>query len=381
MQEKILSESASIVNKFHIDISNNPSLLYGVGGNAFVYYNLYKLTNEDFYLKGLKKLCCFITEGLHRVEDCSFARGKAGMLYILLYLRRNVKIEMDLALFELYRKVLHEYLNFCLNDFLYDPQDGFIGIGLLGIEAILNGLDGGSIVNLSYNALKKHAEYRREGVCWRYFRQNENGRCVNIGLLHGMGAIVSYLSKLSPYITKEVDELKNLLFLSYRYVESLKENNIYPVGVDYYEKDRLKRYNHRYTYCTGELGVFCYLVTMNKLLMNQDIDHSISIFLEEIERFMPDFEKYDIDDFFFCHGIAGLLYGYCRFFKMTRRSVFLRKMTSCLNFYKDHLDLLRDRGGGSLLSGNKGVLLSLLYVIYTLNDFSYDTGWENVLLL
>lgn len=366
MQKTLLQK---LTDRLDLVTPGMPALIEGVGVRIITCYNLYCHTENPIYLEAVQTGAEELLNSLDEVPDGSFGYGKAGILYLLLFLRRQEMIDFDLAVLTFYENEITDACQAYVVSHIYDLQSGYIGIGLYYLEAYLSGeKQFAKKLDVLVEDIEQAAVHTKGGICWRYYLQGENGRSVNIGLLHGVCSLLSFLSLIYPYVSLK-ENICILLAEGFCFIESLKKEGIYPYGYDFANKDRLQTSRHNYSYCLGETGIYSTYLLINSILRNSRIEEAVkqlaTVYMQQ---------TVNLGNPYFCHGMSGVLYLYNRICETDEKWTNNRKKDTCLNL----LSQMRiEKGIPHLLSGIDGIILTLLMC----NKGNYETGWERMLLL
>lgn len=342
------------------------SLFNGTSLDALIYYNLYLLTGDKFFYKKVQDCLLKVYSEIHETIDLSFFNGIAGELTVLYFFKRLKYIDFEDSQF----KDIDDFLLGNINESNYDLQNGYLGFGLYFLEK--KRCDFSSIyLDQIINVILKNAITSNDGTYWLYYAQNENGRSVNLGLLHGMSSIISFLSFSYPFVYNK-PLIMNVIDKSIHYICNhmvVTDGLIsFPSAVDQYDPYRFKSLS---SYCSGELGIYYALLSSNNILRSSLVDSVLSRLGSKL--YMKFSEDYKTKNYFFCHGMASVIYfldDYCDDIDQDCLVILLNEILA-------DIKLMDDVG---LLSGFEGILLVIVKILRK-KTIVYETGWERFLLL
>lgn len=227
--------------------------------------------------------------------------------------------------------------------------------------------------------LKELAEEDNWGrICWRratYVQTYKLETVYNLGLAHGMGAIIYILSEIIELTQNEnAAALLNGVLQYYKYLFDNNTSLPYsfpmwmPIQSEYPQEiaPRGKK-----AWCYGDIGVSFALLKAAQVLNNNSVyKMTISVLKKAI------LENHPVYDWCFCHGLSGLYYMY----KKLNTIPELKGFESISELWLSRLinkreQILKD-GSLGILQGIPGVVLALL------NAEKKDLGtWDSFLLL
>ena len=242
-------------------------------------------------------------------------------------------------------------------------------------------------IDLFIETLYKNAVFfDREKISWLSYidAKKSSEKHINLGIAHGVPAIILFLSKLknTGYENPYLDEL---LIKSCNYILSVEQDSKTHLSYFAYSINPKNKTNtsSRLAWCYGDLSVG-YALLQASAHYNAIKDRIVEILIDTTKRTNSAF---DSDDYL-CHGTIGIGHIYNRIYSITNNEVFksaalfwYKKGLSkpfkhnCVNgtgHYNDKL-IMRDY---SLLDGIAGIGLSLISVISGI-----DPRWDECLLL
>lgn len=242
-------------------------------------------------------------------------------------------------------------------------------------------------VDLFIEALYKNAVFfDKEKISWLSYIdvRKDSDKHINLGIAHGVPAIILYLSKLKDvgYKNQYLDEL---LIKSCNYILSVEQDSKnhlshFPYSIN--PKDNTDK-TSRLAWCYGDLSVGYALLKASKHYNNIK-DATIEILIDTTKRTNTAFDNDDC----LCHGTIGIGHIYNRIYDITNNNVF---KNAALYWYKKGLSISfkcnraneieyyngeKIMNEYNLLDGIAGIGLSLISAIS-----SIEPQWDECLLL
>lgn len=241
------------------------------------------------------------------------------------------------------------------------------------------GIEKESVAEAVVRTLKASAEEDSSGrIRWKkatYTGGSERENVYNLGLSHGMAAIVYLLAEI--YETTNNEEALRLLKGSVKYFSEIFDKNSmlpysFPSWIPIEPVDPSKiRPGGRLAWCYGDVGVSFGLLKAARVLKD---DSLYAMAIKTLEKTL-DYGT-PIMDWCFCHGAAGLYYMYKKVYSYTGLPRFEAAAKACKKrLYEMQADILQSDSLG-VLQGIPGVILSLLD-----RDNQTPDSWDAVILL
>ncbi|MEH0007125.1 MAG: lanthionine synthetase LanC family protein [Flavobacteriales bacterium] len=283
----------------------------------------------------------------------------------------------------------------------FDLLYGSMGKMLYYLESDSHAEKRASLVDGFIAALYENRTETEQGIFW--FDTEEGAGLVNLGIAHGVTAVLIFLLRLKEkghahtYLDKLINGiLKSLISFRNKAVCS----SAYPA---FYAtlKDDKRRMDSRLAWCTGDLGVTHALLYAGEILKRRDVmERAHEILGKLVARGISDsgldhFEEYGFFDTGFCHGISGILFMWMQIKARIKKSPVVEKRVLYwktelirnlkiqlkidgkiyLPWYKQNADNSYTLDNESMLNGLCGVGLVLLSLHYERSD------WSDMLLL
>lgn len=241
-------------------------------------------------------------------------------------------------------------------------------------------------LNFFVDSLEEIAQKDENGVFWvdKYDRIT-----INLGLAHGIPAIISFLGK--TYSQTKYENAKELGEQSVNWLLSQKTNkNDYCYFPSKIKIDNTSNTNHigsRLAWCYGDLSIAHSLITFGKNVDNEYIQKEGEIILlKTLDRKVSD-ENSGINDKGFCHGTSGVFYLYKKIneslnkYDVTEKywmdelvkQTYLESFYSYI-FYENNYKYAPDIG---LITGFCAIGLVLLSTI----NKKQDNSWEDIFMI
>ena len=304
-------------------------------------------------------------------DSMNYSNGICGILSglkVLESLKLGYTFDFDLSSFD---ELITKDINKCLTNKNYDFIYGALGLVLYQLltertsELLLNSL----------RAIDK----QKESIDTEFFFTSYNRRTFetnycDLGLSHGMAAMIFVLGKLSlvPAADNLVSNLLIGLYKFYRGAENTNEISIFPFGLS--QQNKFPK--SRLAWCYGDPGIgISFLQAGIHSNLEVLMEYGIEI-LEHAQKRKHLMENMVYDPYF-CHGTVGLSMIFLNAFKITGVKSF--KSASDFWFNKTYKFLKQnnmDKPPTNLLEGLSGIGLSFLS--YSSTD---NLPWESLLLI
>ncbi len=259
----------------------------------------------------------------------------------------------------------------CMSNKNYDFIYG--ALGMLLCQLLISG-DKELIVK-SLNAINKQKENIDSMIFFTsYNRKTFETNYCNLGLAHGMAAMINILGQLN-FVIKDKVLTKSLLqglHHFYKQKENIDELSLFPYGVSCKSKIR----KSRLAWCYGDPGIGISFLNAGVYSQSNDlIEYGVEILDQAQKR--KDLKENMVYDPFFCHGTSGLAMIFLNAYKKTGMQSF--KLSAEYWLYKtidfvEKSDITKNPNG--LLEGLSGVGLCLLSF-----DLKENLPWEKLLLI
>lgn len=317
INRKRILEAVLTIEKLILSNKNKqPGLHVGDSGISLFYAYLNSAVNNSSYLKTSKKL---MDESLRSMSDSvlegSYCGGIAGICWAYNHLIENgfVKRKYDDKIGEEINEFLIKYSLYSFrrgdNDFLHG-----------GIGASLQLLD---LSHFSYvrqgiediiKCLEKTAHFDKDGISWSEL-SDSNKTSYNLGLSHGIPAIIVFLSKVYK---KKISQKAtyDLLSKSIDWILEKQNYSDHPSCFPSIFVSQSEKHSSRLGWCYGDLGIANALwqagEVANNILWKQE---SIKLMKHASNR--RNLEQNLIFDASFCHGSSGVAHIFNRFYQST----------------------------------------------------------------
>lgn len=324
------------------------------------------------FIDGFEGICWTI----HYASTCGVLDSDRALIDIEPYLFDSLKRDIEQNHFDLLYGSMGKMLYYLKSDSHAEKRAGLVD---------------GFIASLYENRIETE-----QGIFW--FDTEEGAGLVNLGIAHGITAVLIFLLRLREkgyahtYMDKLIDGiLKSLVSFKNTAVCS----SAYPA---FYAtlKDDKRRIGSRLAWCTGDLGVAYALLYAAEILKRRDItERAHEILGKLVVRGISDsgldhFEEYGFFDTGFCHGISGVLFMWMQINARIKKSTVVEKRVLYwkkelirnlkiqlkidgkiyLPWYKQNADNSYTLDSESMLNGLCGVGLVLLSMHYKRRDWS-----------
>jgi hypothetical protein len=275
---------------------------------------------------------------------------------------------------------IFEASKFYLKNGLLDYLDGAINLGYYLFKRINYMTDKGYILTYINEFIKNISNTKiippkpYQGIYWRSFGVYDKSWGINIGMAHGIPAILMLLVKFYPYLQpKQKSEVLQLIKEGLLFIESVRlspdAKSSFPA---YIEIDFSKvRPEHSFlAWCYGDLSIAKLYKEASKISSFLKIydKYSCEIVKKAFERDLSD-EICIKDNINLCHGAAGVLMMYNSLVSDPSIIIRGRQEQFWLNNLIEQLTILKntdidcDKLNFSFLEGLSGVGLALLNIL------------------
>lgn len=303
------------------DRMNDIGLMDGLAGMGLLLSLYYRKTYNDRYLYKLEQVIKAINNVIRQRKyiQFSYGQGLAGYGWLLIYLKENDILEVDLDnyLAEI-DNYLYEGMIFLISKKEYDPLFGAVGIGTYFIKrknigAIKNIIDG------LYRDRKNINGYHV--ICRN--NQHTHRNDIDFGMAHGIPGILVFMYKcyLNHFSSERCSEMiwdHINLMMSFLNESGSPSYFRYTVEIDqimYFDK---KLNWSRLGWCYGDLSALYVLFQLSEsFTLNIDVIDM----LEHVAKRRTD-TGYDIYSSEFCHGTSGIAHLFNKLYICTGNHLF-----------------------------------------------------------
>jgi len=395
---KILQNISLSLNTF-ADNATTPGLLGGYTGAALFYAYYYQFTGKKKHLQQVHRLLQKALEALAETAlPYSHCNGIAGIVWCVQHLIKAGFAEGD-NMEDIFGEV-DEVLGNSMLDALHQGRHDFLheglGIALYFLERTEQA-QARTYLEAAVDSLQNTAVITPAGLAWQDHLTGLANRpdgeiSFNLGLAHGMPAIISILGMIH---NKGIatNTTTNLLHKSINWVlasQNTPEEGLvarYPVLVDK-NYHALTGRQSRLGWCYGDLGIATMLLNAGNWLEHEPYrQQAIDLFHYTLQQ--RNVRNSNVHDACLCHGTAGIAHMYRRAWLQTKDAALLDganywlqqtlEMTTHHNgpagyrFYGK--ETYEDSYG--ILEGVAGIGLALLAAI----DPKTDPDWDRCILL
>lgn len=311
---------------YHSKPSSNIGLLSGVTGQALFFHEYYAYNSDIRYIHKRDSLIETAVDLVYEQAEHSatYATGLAGFASGLRYIYPLDMIS-DILDPSFFQEIDYFLLN-CLRDEASRGNFDFLH-GSVGICWYFLFSKDSELVHKSINILLRELEgqlvVRGNGVAWKKYAKGQTQNFYDLGLSHGVPAILVILCKIS--LIKDFKKRAHYLISG---VLTLMENSMldpkqyysfFPYSVD--NNNSLKT-GSRLAWCYGDLGVCCALWTAYETTKNLGIKNLVENILDFSCQRMAKNDN-SVFDASFCHGSAGIGFIFLFFYKKYSKQVYL----------------------------------------------------------
>jgi len=312
---KKISELLSITG------NKGDGLLSGNAGKCLFYAELYMQTNNDDYFELLEETLTKIIYGFQGKDLLyTFSDGLCGLIWLLQYLRKNDLIDsLDDELMKDWEDIIYTKFTTDIERNNWDYMHGATG-------AILCFGDNENIARTFVN----HFVIDNDCLFDSYMYPKKT----NLGIAHGLCSLLYFLNLCRKYddLKEKINYLTHKIISIYTHCERDFLLSGYCFGSFLGEEIK-----SRLAWCYGDLSVAFFLC--QTAINIKDItlfNRAITIAKTTITR-KDVIDTYIIDSCF-CHGSAGLVHLYNKFYKLTKLQLFREAADYWLDWTLHNID-------------------------------------------
>lgn len=359
----------------------------------------YKYSKEEIYKERAISLLYRLVEVFPEIEFSSgFLEGFEGIFHVVSYLVKCNIIEDDSLLNDLKPHLLQS-LEIDIDHNNFDLYHGSIN----KLQYVLHSKNYAPqekqrLTHAFIDSLYRYREESEDGIFWFDMYENGKGISVNLGLPHGLPALLVFLLQLKELgythsklmylvegILQSLLRFRNLSSTDCRYPDSFIFNSI-------------AQSVSRLAYCYGDVGIAYAFAYAYRVLKKEELKIEASEIIEHLSRRILSnskidiFEDYSFVDTAFCHGLSGIVYTLTKINHLLPHSSLEKRISYWTKELYLNLDIQLQVEGKisyptyrqtekgnhftideqSFLAGYTGtglVLLSLIYQEYDWSDF------------
>lgn len=395
---KVLQQISQILDGF-IEQEPHPGLLSGYSGTALFYAYYYNLTGKKKHLQKVHEVMLKSIQALSEQEMIlSHCSGVAGIAWCIQHLMQAEFAEGDgiQDIFEEADSILGDFMEADLRDNKYDFLHQGLGIALYFLERYPHPTAERYLKEVVAH-LEKNAKVTEPGISWKdhFSRTSQelgNQDCFNLGLAHGVPAIITILGMIYEKGIA-TDTALMLIDRSVAWLQAVKNEpeagvtSLYPtlVGMN---NEALHGKQSRLGWCYGDLGIAITLWNTGHRVQNPQYRQAAYDIFEHSVR-NRDKKNGSVNDACMCHGSAGIAQIFRRVSLATGDALLAQgaahwtQQTLQMNTWKDGLAGYKYfhspnyENSYNLLEGIAGIGLSLVASL----DKDTVPAWDRCLLL
>lgn len=395
---KVLQQISQVLDSFTRQ-EPHPGLLSGYSGAALFYAYYYNLTGKKKHLQKVHEVMLKSIEALSEEElILSHCSGVAGIAWCIQHLMQAGFAEGDgmQDIFEEVDDVLGNFMEADLRDNNYDFLHQGLGIALYFLERVPHPAAEKYLTEVVMQ-LERTAVENEHGISWkdhfsRTSKELENRDCFNLGLAHGIPAIIAILGVIYEKGIA-ADTAQKLIDRSVAWLLAIQNEpepgltSLYPslVGMS---NEALHGKQSRLGWCYGDLSIAVAVWNAGLRTKNQQYRQAAyNIFEHTLHH--RDTKNGSVNDACFCHGSAGIAQIFHRASLASGDPLLSRgadqwiRQTLQMNTWEDGLAGYKFYNNPSyencynLLEGITGIGLTLIASL----DKDTDPAWDRCLLL
>ena len=371
-------------------------LLGGNAGIALLFCYLSKAYPERNFATLTEQYLEKLSNALeNEVLQYSFSGGVAGIGFVFQHLNNisALKEQIDFDFTEL-DEFIDRGVDIDFRNSNWDPLHGMVGLGIYFLER--NRTTGEKqFLEKIVDCLNKMKVSVNENDVWitAGFEKYSNDN-YNFGMAHGLPGLLSFLAQVHQRGIKQnkIEEMLNSalpFLLQYEY--SNDPVYCYPSFIDV-QPNFEEEHSSRLAWCYGDLCMANALIHCGKALHNDVwMNKGIEVALKTTQR---TFENSACADAPFCHGTAGLVHQYNRFYQFTGDEVFKNACNKWIEItlkeyykpgkgaggyffrsYNEKEKIFEFKTEYGLLEGSAGIALVYLSLL-----FNIEPGWDQIFL-
>ena len=329
---KILEEISTALDHF-IEHETAPGLLSGYGGSALFYAYYHRLTGREEYLHKMEQVVMKAVHAMATEEMIhSHCNGVAGISWCLQHLMRQGFIEKEEGAnaFEETDALLYRYMDQELSEKRYDLLHEGLGPALYFLEREAEPAVNACLEDVVAR-LEKAAVPMDTGISWKdgFVKKHQEGDHYNLGLAHGMSAILAVLGMIYEQGIAQ-ERTRSLLEKGIQWLLTTRNQNIsagmscYPTMATAGGKP-IGNPQSRLGWCYGDPGIAITLWNAGVRLQNESFKQEACDILLQIMQHR-DAENGSVRDAGLCHGSMGLAHIYSRVYAGSGNELLRRGM-------------------------------------------------------
>lgn len=312
---KVLQQISQELDSF-IEQEPHPGLLNGYSGTALFYAYYYNLTGKKKHLQKVHQVLLKSVQALSEEElILSHCSGVAGIAWCIQHLMQAGFAEGDgmQDIFEEADDILGSFMESDLRDNNYDFLHQGLGMTLYFLERLPHA-KASQYLNEVVMHLEKTAMVNANGISWKdhFSRTSQelgNQDCFNLGLAHGVPAIITILGMIyekgiaTDTALALIDRSVSWLLAVQNKPES-GVTSLYP-GLVGTNNEAIHGKQSRLGWCYGDLGIAITLWNTGQRTQNQQyLQAAYNIFEHTLKH--RDSKNGSVNDACLCHGSAGI---------------------------------------------------------------------------
>lgn len=296
-----------------------PGLLTGKTGIALFLFYQSRISGNQEYSKIAGNMIVEVFRAINSGFNFpTYCDGISGFAWAVEHLvQQRFIAREDVPFLDEFDQVIYKQMTQQIRNEDWDFLHGYIGSGIYFIERLHKPKSIEYLQELLIG-LEKQSTKEGDQIYWTGISEIEEGAIgCNLGLAHGMGSIISFLSRLINI--KETEERATYLMNgALNYMDNHKLN-FDSDGMSYPNvifNETILTKGRRIGWCYGDMGRGFAFYQAAKATKNSELkNHSVQVMLNTTKY--RDLETEDIKDPGLCHGTAGIAHMYNRMFHET----------------------------------------------------------------
>lgn len=303
----------------NLDYTDRIGIMDGLSGMVLAFSLYYRNTGDERFFDKMNEAMDLIYDKIYsgNAPIVTYCSGIAGYAWLILYLKENELIEVDLGdyLSDI-DKFLLQYAIIMIENKQFDPLHGVVGIGFYFLKR-----GNFSIIEKIIEALYHDRKEINGYLTWSWIK--DGNEIADFGLAHGIpGALFflykCYIKKFSPQKCSEM--IRNNVSFMLKHINISGTPSYFPSSIECVQKKQFdgKQNFSRLAWCYGDLTALYVLLKMSQSF---PLEVDFNNMLEQVSE-RKNYSETLVRDAGFCHGTSGIAQIFNRLYHETGNTCF-----------------------------------------------------------